>query len=421
MNLKLSALLLFFGLLLSDAALAEDAPSQDDTIARGEEQASYERGLKDVFKFSGFGTLSAVGSDNDRADFVNYAFQPNGAGYTRDWSTTVDSRIGVQLTYLPTDKFSAVVQVIAEQEWDNSWNPDLEWAFLQYNFTPNFSLRAGRIILPNYMFSEYRKVGYALPWVRPPVEFYGVPVNTTDGIGLLYKKHIGELNYTFYSTYGEDDSTFPGDFRSKAREAITFTNTFEYHNTSFRLAYSRVKVTLPEIDDLTAGWRVFGPEGEAIYDKFKLRDREFSLLALGGWHDPGKWFVGGEWSRHFSETGIHPGDSWYLTGGYRLGKFTPYLTYAQTRRSYGTIPQLSGPPGFIDPFNEILNLIYRPIRQSTVTVGTRWDFAENAAFKVQLDHIKTENNTSSLFTNVQPNFDPGDSVNLLSFSLDFVF
>src|SRR5690606_22083262 len=105
-----TSLAIFSLLCISHTALAGDATPTSEEAAAGEE-VNFERGLKDVFRFSGFGTLGVAGSDNDRADFISNFFQPNGAGYTRDWSTSVDSRLGVQLTYLPTDKFSAVLQV----------------------------------------------------------------------------------------------------------------------------------------------------------------------------------------------------------------------------------------------------------------------------------------------------------------------
>lgn len=412
--------------LMTNLAWADESTSSTAALPAPEE-TEHARDLSDVFKFSGFGTLGVAGSDNDRADFISNMVQPNGAGYTRDWTASLDSRIGVQLTYLPTDKFSAVLQVTAEQEYDNSWEPDVEWAFLQYDVTPNLSLRAGRMVLPLYMFSEYRKVSFALPWVRPPGEFYNVPNHTTDGVGVLYTHAIGEVNYTFYGNYGEDDSRFPGtptDVHSKARESLTLSNTFEYKDTLFRASYSRVNITIQEVDDVFALYRGFGPEGEDIYDEFSIHDREYSQLALGVWHDPGRWFAGAEWSRGYSDTFIQPGDSWYITAGYHFHKLTPYLTYAQTRRSHGSIPTLSaasGPVFVTEPLNNLLIGIVRPIRQSTVTVGTRWDFAESAAFKVQLDHIMTEENSSSLLYNVQPDFDLGDSVNILSFSVDFVF
>lgn len=126
---------IFTLLLLMSASIcfAEETPVIEES-AKEESAPSFARGIEDYFKFSGFGTLGVVGSDNDRVDFVNNAAQPNGAGHTRDWSASVDSRIGVQLTYLPSDKFSAVLQVTAEQEYDNTWDPDVEWAFLQYDF-----------------------------------------------------------------------------------------------------------------------------------------------------------------------------------------------------------------------------------------------------------------------------------------------
>jgi hypothetical protein len=408
-------------LALALLLLACPAYAEVTDEAKTPEAESYSRGIKDVFKLSGFGTLGIAGSDNDRVDFATSVLKPNGVGYTRDWSVNVDSRVGVQLSYLPTDKFSAVIQIISEQRYDNSWDPEVEWAFLQYDFTPNLSLRAGRVLLPLYMFSEYRKIGFALPWVRPPAGFYSVPINNTDGLAILYQHHIGELNYKFYGLYGQDDSKSPGGTVSKAREGLTLSNTFDYKDATFRLAYSRVKLTIEDLDDLFAIYRSFGPEGEAIYDEFKVRDREYSVLALGGWYDPGKWFVGGEWSRAYTETFIQPGNSWYVTGGYRYKEFTPYLIYSESRLSHGSIPQLSGPPFMVAGLNNLLGEILRPINQSTVTVGTRWDFAEHAAFKVQLDHIKTENNSNGNFINVQPNFDRGDSVNILSFTVDFVF
>jgi len=422
-SFSLTALAVLFA---ANTALAEE-PAVTTEAQPPAESESFARGISDVFKFSGFGTIGVAGSDNDRADFISHMSQPNGAGYTRDWSTSLDSRIGVQLTYLPTDKFSAVLQVTAEQEYDNSWEPDVEWAFLQYAFTPNLSIRAGRMVLPIYLFSETRKVGFALPWVRPPGEFYNVPSHTVDGAGVLYTRHFGDVNYTFYGVYGEDDSRLPGipsDVHSKSREGITLSNSFAYQDTTFRAAYSRVKLTIEGLDDLFALYRGFGPEGEEIYNEFSIRDREYSQLTLGAWHDPGKWFVGGEWNRGFSDTFIQPGDSWYITGGYRIDKFTPYLAYAQTRRDHGSIPLLSaasGPPFVTEPLNNLLLGIVRPLKQSTVTVGARWDFTENAAFKVQLDHIMTEENSNSLLYNVQPDFDLGDSVNVLSFTVDFVF
>ena len=94
-----------------------------------------------MFSFSGFGTLGLVHSSEKHADFTSSQLKPDGAGYSHNWSADVDSLIGGQVTARFTPKLSAVVQVIAEQNYDNSYRPHVEWANLQYQFTPEFSVR----------------------------------------------------------------------------------------------------------------------------------------------------------------------------------------------------------------------------------------------------------------------------------------
>src|ERR1700684_422544 len=98
-----------------------------------------------VFSFSGFGTVGETHSSEDKADFTASIFQPNGAGHTRIWSPEVDSLIGGQL--------SAVVQVIAQQNYDGTYRPHVEWANVKYQFTPDLSARIGRVELPTFLFS----------------------------------------------------------------------------------------------------------------------------------------------------------------------------------------------------------------------------------------------------------------------------
>ena len=91
-----------------------------------------------LFSFSGFGTLGVVHSSEDQADFTSSIFKPDGAGYSHAWSADVDSLIGGQVTASFTPKLSAVLQVIAEQNYDDTYQPHVEWANIQYQFTPEF-------------------------------------------------------------------------------------------------------------------------------------------------------------------------------------------------------------------------------------------------------------------------------------------
>jgi len=126
------------------------------------------------FTLNGFGTLAVVHSDEDQADFVSNQLAPDGAGYTRAWSPEVDSRFGLQLTAKLTPRLTGVLQLITEQRYDESYTPSVEWANLKYDITPDLSVRVGRMVLSSFMVSEYRKVGYATPWVRPPEEVYSL-------------------------------------------------------------------------------------------------------------------------------------------------------------------------------------------------------------------------------------------------------
>src|ERR1700674_4690027 len=89
-----------------------------------------------MFSFNGFGTLGVVHSSEENADFVGGVFQPSGAGFTHRWSAGVDSRIGGQVSANFTQKLSAVVQLVSEQRYDNTYIPSVEWANIRYQITP---------------------------------------------------------------------------------------------------------------------------------------------------------------------------------------------------------------------------------------------------------------------------------------------
>jgi len=148
-----------------------------------------------TFSFSGYGTLGVVHSDNDQADYLADVFKPNGPGATRSWSPDVDSRLGAQVSATFTPSLSAVIQVLAQQRYDNSYTPVVEWANVKWAITPDASVRLGRMVLPVFMVTDSRRVGYSNPWVRPPVEVYSlVPVTSHDGIDGSFRFAAGSVH-----------------------------------------------------------------------------------------------------------------------------------------------------------------------------------------------------------------------------------
>jgi hypothetical protein len=168
--------------------------------------------LAPKLSFGGFGTLGVVHSSEDRADFNDDFFKSDGAGYSDNWSAGVDSVIGAQLTANLTSRLSAVLQVVTEQNSVGSYRPHVEWANIKYQFTPDFSLRVGRINQPAFLLSDVGKVGFAIPWVRPPGEVYAVvPATNSDGVDASYRAHFNGFTNTLTLNYGKFEAKVPGN------------------------------------------------------------------------------------------------------------------------------------------------------------------------------------------------------------------
>jgi hypothetical protein len=136
----------------------------------------------------------------------------------------------------------------------------------------------------------------------------------------------------------------------------------------------------------------------------------------------------GEWGVTDFHSALGKSAGWYVSGGYRLAKFTPYLTYAALKADSNTSdPGLTVsalPPslaGTATGLNAGLNAALGSIAvQTTLSVGMRWDFMKNLDLKVQYDDTRLGAGSPGTLANLQPGFRPGSSVSLFSVTLDFV-
>jgi hypothetical protein len=207
-----------------------------------------------VLSFSGFGTVGLVHSSEQQADFISSIVKPNGAGYTHTWSADVDSLIGGQVTADFSPQLSAVVQVISEQNYDDTYRPHVEWANVKYQVTPGFSVRAGRTLLPTFLRSDTRKVAYTYPWVRPPVEVYHlVPVSNINGVDVRYHLRTGGVTNTWQANYGSAEITLPSGGTIKGKQAWSLSYTAEYHAATVHVAYQSARVTLDSVNPSLMG------------------------------------------------------------------------------------------------------------------------------------------------------------------------
>ncbi len=383
-----------------------------------------------IFSFSGFGTVGAVHSSEDKADFAASVFQPNGAGYTRSWSPEVDSLVGAQVSARITPELSAVLQAIAEQNYDGTFRPHVEWANLKYQFTPDLDVRLGRIELPTFLFSDPRKVGYTYTWVRPPSEVYSLlPLTASDGAESSYRLNIADLPNTTQSSYTHSKTPQANEPGSAiARGAYSLSNTTEYGSLTLRVSYQRARLSIASIDGLLDDFKTFGPQGIAIADKYNSDGKPGVTEVIGASYDPGRWFAIGEWAHARFNSFLGENTAWYASAGWRVGPFTPYMIYAHTRAAGNSDPglTLTGLPPALAALaaglNASLNSILEAIPdQSTVSIGARWDFMKNLDLKLQAGHMRLGAGSSGTLINIQPGFRLGSTLNLLSVTVDFVF
>lgn len=384
------------------------------------------------FSVDGYGTLGVVHANTQEADFTSSILKPDGAGYSHNWSEAVDSRIGLQLKGKFGPSWSAVVQVITEQQYDDSYRPSVEWANIKYQASPDFWLRAGRIALPNFLDADYRKVGYAIPWVRTPVEIYNlVPITNSDGVDASYRMHWGEAMNTVQVVAGRTHIHYPyqGDNTATARNIRGFSDTVEYGALRVRMSVVQGRLTLGVAKPLFDAFRQFGPPGVAIAERYDGQDKLTTFSGIGANYDPGDWFVTGEAGRARTHSFLGDRTAWYLGGGYRIGNFTPYATLAQGKVDSNTsdpgldVASYPLPQSFIAAAlnGQLNNIISSFGAQTSFTVGLRWDISKNIALKVQEDMIRLKEGSRGNLINAQPGLPSGAHVNAFSATLDFVF
>lgn len=346
-----------------------------------------------MFKFSGFGTLGVSHSSENRGDYVLDGTVPKGAGLSKSWAPGNDSRLGLQANADFTPRLSAVLQVISEYQFDSTYRPAVEWANVKYAFSPDFYVRAGRVALPTFLNSDTRKVGYSYPWIHPPVELYRqLAITNSDGVDAMYRFGVGDASNVVRALYGNNRMDRPTGY-SKARGLWGIFDTLEYGAATLHASYQqREASSVNTVTGITGPWVVN------------------TDLSAGAMYDPGGWFVMSEWFQRRSTT---KKDAMYASAGYRIDKFTPYLTYSRDSPS-SLLPDAPAPTATAAQF---------ALRsESTVSVGARWDFMKKADLKVQYDQVRLSSGSNGDLANVPANtILYGARFHVISVVADFVF
>lgn len=414
-------------------------------LAQGHAEAEDAGWTSPTLAFRGFGTIGVVRSDQNHADVVSNVFlQPNGAGGTDRWSAAVDSKIGGQLDMRFQPAWSGVIQVVSKHRYDNSWTPEIEWANLRFQPTDALSVRVGRTVAPIFMYSDTANVGYANPWIRGPQEIYAmVPITHLDGVDLSWGAAVGRVSNTVQVSFGRNRFDAVDDTEITGKNVLIVNNTLEYRALALRLGYLAVDLTFdaPALNGLTdglsglgdtltgSGFAAAGAHARALARRYALDDTPLEIFTAGLRLTPGDWLLLTEWAR-ISDAGVLPRtDAWYALGGYAFGNVMPYLAAAEVNArspSQAGVP-LAGLPVGLAGMAQGLNtglasaLTLAAPAQTSLTLGVRWDLHNNAALKVEYQHVRLDDRSAGRFGNLQAGWKPGGNADLVSIALDFLF
>lgn len=413
-------------------------------------------GAETQLNFSGFGTLATTHSNSRMADYRGSIMQPNGAGISSPWAFGVDTKAGAQVLANWGGGWSGAAQVVADHRYDNSYKPQFEWANLKYQFSSNWYARAGRVVAPVFMVSDYRNVGYAQTAVRQPYDVYEMnPLTHIDGgdVGAQYDVAGGVLSAQLtvgkikdYAAITTPEFRASDNFAYISGPVKLFNVAYERNGATYRAGYGKyrfgVSSNIAAFNMYDVGLKAYQTAVSDYDSNLKLQRADYSMWTFGYAYDAGAWLVQTEYAKNSERNLLVPGQAaWYLLGGYRLGKFTPYASFSKIvakpqslqrpdATRCGTVPGCAF--GTL-VMTTVDNGVAVAREQSTIAIGARYDFYRNLAFKAQFEHVyKPAMNgpNRGLFVNeyrdlsVSPKstfLTQSHSVNLLTLALDFVF
>jgi hypothetical protein len=369
---------------------------------------------------SGFGTGAVTRTDTDQAEFTRLN-QVSGAG--KDWRTGVDSNLGLQATAKLSETISFTAQGLVRKYGDeDSYGAELTWAFAKFKLNDDFTVRLGRVGMPVYMISDVRNVGYANIMLRPPTEVYRqVPFDSVDGGDITYQHGFGDSTVTAQLGLGNTTVRLADGFDVDFKRTIVAQLQLENGPFTYRIGHARTKFTIDDSPNASALTRTLTALNfTSILAQIPSRDVTGTFNSAGINMDYNNIIGMTEFAKRKTDSRLVPDTtSWYVMLGYRLGKFVPYVVHGDVKqdsvRSFATLPT-SGP---LAALAAGANGAIRSGLQSSTAIGLRWDFYKSAAFKVQMDRVKTRDG-NGYFAHPQPGF-AGSTVNVYAAAIDFVF
>jgi len=357
--------------------------------------------ITDSLQVNGFGTIGLTANDSDDWQYRSYLDQ-EGSTEKSELDFAINTIVGLQGSYQFSDDLSLTAQGIVRYIDSDSWDTELEWAYLNYDTPWDISLRAGKFRFPIFHGNELAYVGYARTYARPPITFYGVGgYDHLLGVQANYFTTVQDYNLEVRASYGQADEDLPP--RPDGNYAEIETNNIKILSAKvgnehfwFNLAYTHLTTDLTDIP------RNRPPNFRGQAD-LKMLSAEWQVRLAGFIHEGG--YGKAKVNKFMPDEEVA-----YLSLSYPIDNFTPYLLYS--RKQFMDLPP---PP----PMAPITGLSESDTLDRSYSLGVRYDIQTGLAIKLQWDYFRTaKEDRNSLSHNI--NNEKG-SHNAVSLTLDWMF
>jgi len=375
----------------------------------------------DDIHFNGFGTLGLTYQNND--NIIYTSSWRSDKGTDGSLSLQNDTKFGLQLDWQATQKIELTIQGSVDAEGTH-----LEWANIKYTFNDNHSFKIGQMRFPTAMYSDILKVSYSYNWVRLPENLYGIlPLTSYLGGEYNYQHSYQGIDYHFklYGGYAEDTmigSQDIGDYTISLDHiyGANFSVTMEHLHLRVGYTYTDISIENGRInqyfDNAFLSPNLSARE-KGLLHSYDPRDKATQYLSFGMKYDYNNFYLLGEYAWMNMDNIISDNYAGYLCAGYHIDKWTPNITFSK----------VTGKSNYTKPIHDpqidaaLKEMSDRTLTsQETITLGVRYDWKENIALKFQYDHIKEGDKGRGISIHKIVPYQP-TTINLLSFSMDFIF
>ena len=303
-------------------------------------------------------------------------------------TTEADTLGGLQFKYHLNDQADFVMQEVAQSFSDpsqqyteqNNYTVHTDWLYMDYRFSDDLTLRAGRFAFSTYMYSENMKVGEAYPWMRLPQEVYSQlgGLNNNSGVALLYKHSFGEWNLLLQPNYTSEQLNGFAVNNATQIAATLSNDSLSLHLGTGQSPINIDQPALVQTLQTAAGAPAGTPAGDAIASMINLKHDHASFNEAGFVYDDNKWFAAGEITALRVKGWFPDHNSGYMSVGHYFGKWLPYAMYSAYKTTNNGQLQASLPAPLAAALAPSMKY-----QQESETLGTRYQFKSNMSFKME--------------------------------------